>query len=329
MKFQIRLFVALSMLISSSNLWASGTLTPVSLHTLSSEATTINAEIASGTLSLSARARWYTPMFYLEDFPRYFGWGSGATLILDDWAQIDPTETVLLPKSVLSVRKILPKDGQLLLEVTSKEYPYDTDPHYIDARFVQVYQISSPLKERIIKLPTRWEMLRRLKAQVGEAYVWWGNAPDGVPYLAEIYPSSHTLDTVIQKKWILDGWDCSGILYGATNGYTPRNTSKLISFWSGLEIAGKTKDEILPLLKPLDLIVWKWHNLIVIDKKHIIESVANFSGSGNYSTPNGVRIRTTEDALTEIFEVKNRIGVNNYEDSIPEWKKKFVIRRWY
>jgi hypothetical protein len=78
-------------------------------------------------------------MFYLEDFPRYFGGGTGGSLILDDWSQIDPTEVILFPKSVLEIKKILPKNDYTLLEVTSKEYPYDNDPHYIDARFVQIY----------------------------------------------------------------------------------------------------------------------------------------------------------------------------------------------
>lgn len=92
-------------------------------------------------------------MFYLEDFPRYFGGGTGGSLILDDWDQIDPTEVILMPKSAISIKKILPKDGIILLEVTSKEYPYDSDPHYIDARFVQVYK--NTLKDRAINLPTR------------------------------------------------------------------------------------------------------------------------------------------------------------------------------
>ncbi len=329
MNYSIILLAILSVSLSIWSAWASEVPKPISLLTLQSEATTLNQEIASGTLNLSAWSRGYTPMFYLEDFPRYFGWGTGRTLILDDWAQIDPTETILFPKSTIVVKKILPKNGYTLLEVTSKEYPYDSDPHYIDARFVQVYEVSTQLQERKITLPDQSQIIKRLKSQVGKPYIWWGNALGWVPYLADIYSHSWILDVTTESKWILDGWDCSGILYWATNGYTPRNTSKLISFGTGVAIAGKSVSEIISLLKPLDIIVWKWHNMIVIDKKHILESTVNFTGSWNYSEPNGVRIRPIEEALKEISEVKNRVGVNTYDDAVPEGKKKFVIRRWY
>ncbi len=332
MKIRI-LFLFLLLLSSLLSAWTilanEPIIKPISPHILSTDAVSLNQEIASGTLELSALTRWYTPMFYLEDFPRYFWWGTGGALILDDWQQIDPTETILFPKSVVHVQKILPKNGYTLLEVTSKEYPYDSDPHYIDARLLQVYQVSTPLRKRIIVLPTRTMIINRLRSQVGKPYVWWGNALGWVPYLETLYRPQHTLDTPMRKKWILDGWDCSGILYWATNGYTPRNTSKLITFGTGLEIAGKSATEIAALVKPLDIIVWKWHNMIVIDQKHILESTVNFTGTWLSSEPNGVRIRWIEEALTELIEVKNRIWVNEYSDSVPEGKKKFVIRRWF
>jgi hypothetical protein len=58
-------------------------------------ATTINSQIVSGTLSLHAVARGWLPMYYVDDFPRYYGGGTGGSLILDEWDQIDPVETVL------------------------------------------------------------------------------------------------------------------------------------------------------------------------------------------------------------------------------------------
>jgi hypothetical protein len=39
-------------------------------------ATTINSQIASGTLSLHAVARGWLPMYYIDDFPRYYGGGT-------------------------------------------------------------------------------------------------------------------------------------------------------------------------------------------------------------------------------------------------------------
>ena len=47
--------------------------------------------------------------------------------------------------------------------------------------------------------------------------------------------------------------------------------------------------------------------MIVIGGGQILESTVNFTGTGEYSTPNGVRIRSLESALTEITTTKNRI----------------------
>ena len=69
--------------------------------------------------------------------------------------------------------------------------------------------------------------------------------------------------------------------------------------------------------------------MIVIDGGNVIESTVNFTGSGNYSTPNGVRIRPAQEALEEIMTLKNRVPLNDYADTVLEGKKKFVIRRWF
>ena len=108
----------------------------------------------------------------MEDFPRYFGGGTGDTLILDDWNQIDPTETILLPKSVIEIQKIIRKNPHTILQITSKEYPYDSDPHYVDARFVQIYETVDIVPSRSIKLPSRSQVLGKLESQVGKPYIW-------------------------------------------------------------------------------------------------------------------------------------------------------------
>ena len=271
-------------------------------------------------------ARTWTPVFYREDFPQYFGGATGGTLILDDWAQIDPTETIVFPKSVFQIQKILQVGVQTLLQVTTREYPY-SDTYYIDARFVKIIETKTPPQERTIKLPNRIGIVRKMKSQVGKPYVWWGNANNGVPLLTRYYRSQDPLTSELRQKWTLDGFDCSGLLYWATDGYTPRNTSKLITFGTGLEIVWKTPEEIASILRPLDLIVWKGHNMIVIDGGNIIESTVNFTGSGNYSTPNGVRIRPAREALEEIMTLKNKVPLNNYDDTYG--KNQFVIRRWF
>ena len=132
----------------------------------------LNASIASGTTSLYGMARTWTPVFYRADFPRYFGGATGGTLILDDWAQIDPTETIVFPKSVFQIQKILQVGVQTLLQVTTREYPY-SDTYYIDARFVKIIETkTTPPQERTIKLPNRIGIVRKMKSQVGKPYVW-------------------------------------------------------------------------------------------------------------------------------------------------------------
>ena len=131
----------------------------------------LNASIASGTTSLYGMARTWTPVFYREDFPQYFGGATGDTLILDDWAQIDPTETIVFPKSVFQIQKIVQVGVQTLLQVTTREYPY-SDTHYIDARFVKIIETKTPPQERTIKLPNRIGIVRKMKSQVGKPYVW-------------------------------------------------------------------------------------------------------------------------------------------------------------
>lgn len=288
----------------------------------------LNMLIASGSIQLYGKARTYTPVFYKEDFSRYFGGGTSGTLILDEWNEIDPVETIVPPTSIFQIQKIIQTRANTVLQVTTKEYPYDGDPHYIDTRFVQVFESLNQPEERNIHLPRSFTIIKRLREQVGKQYVWWGSPPNGARALARYFPSKIEMDAAMQAKWILDGFDCSGILHWATNGYTPRNTSKLVYFGTWLEIASKTKEEIAKMLKPLDIIVWRGHDLIVIDKNQVIESTANFTSTGNYSTPNGVRIRSIDEALTNVMEEKWRVPANNWDDPVPEGKKAFVIRRW-
>ena len=298
---------------------------------LTSDMDTLNSSLSGGTLQLYARSRWLTPFFYLADFQRHYGSGTGGSLILDDWAQVDPLEYVALTNTAMRVHRILSHSGVTLLDVTTAEYPYDseTDRHYIDARMVRVIQSETAITKRQIKLPSRYTIQSRMRQQLGTPYIWGGNSPVGSSRMLELYPSANQIDALTQAKWTMSGFDCSGLLFWATNGYTPRNTSKLITYGTGIDIEWKTPEDIAKILKPLDVIVWRWHDRIVLDKGHIIESTANFSGTGNYSTPNGVRIVPLIDSLREIIEEKKRTPVNDWDTSTLERKSKFVIRRWY
>lgn len=78
-------------------------------------------------------------------------------------------------------------------------------------------------------------------------------------------------------------------------------------------------NEIAKQLKPLDLLVWDGHVVIVLDEKRTIES------RGRGKNPGGVEIVETKKRLEEIF--KTRKPVNEYGDCPLSASKKFVVRR--
>ena len=125
---------------------------------------------------------------------------------------------------------------------------------------------------------------------------------------------------------MLKGLDCSGLLYQATNGYTPRNTSSLVSYGAPVRIAGLKVDQSIQKVEPLDIIVWRGHVIVILNKEHVIESRLDY-GKYKKGLQGGVRIRRLKEVLVEIME--RRVPVDSYKDKVEERKKKFVIRRWY
>lgn len=227
----------------------------------------MNTKIRAGKISLQARAIGPTPVLYTGSFSEVFGGVSGTGLLLDEYHQIDPVEFVALSGTVFHIVGVLSDNEQLIYQVTSSEYPYETDRgYYIDARFVDTYWV--PLGElgaREKSLPSREAILEHLHSSLGLPYIWGGDVPTGVPKLLEYYPPKASVPDELRAKWTLRGVDCSGLLYAATDGATPRNTSSLVSYGTGLTVAGKTAVEIVALLQPLDILAWKGHTLIVLD----------------------------------------------------------------
>jgi len=154
--------------------------------------------------------------------------------------------------------------------------------------------------------------------------VWGGNYQSGIPELLHYYPPRTSITNKKKRLWILQGLDCSGLLYEATRGYTPRNTRQLIHAGDPVDIEGLSILKIMKEVKPLDLIVWRGHVVIVLDDQHVIESRLKYVNDieGNDS---GVRIRSLRTVLKEI--TKNRKPVNVYD--VHESSRVFVVRRWY
>lgn len=266
-----------------------------------------------------AVARTDTPVLNTADFRSVFGGKDGRTLRQDACGQLRSLEFVALQGTAFTIEGELQNDGHRIYRVRTSDYPYETrSGYFVDERFITLTKEKPP--ERAPVLPSREAIIAALEKMEGSRYVWGGNRFQGVPAVPEYYPPAGKTPLARQEKtlWQLKGVDCSGLLYEATAGYTPRNTSALVNYGTGLKIRGKSAGEIAALLQPLDLVVWPGHVLVVIDGGRLIESRLVCS-----EPDRGVRIRPLGEALGDIM--KKRTPVDRISNSGSE----FVVRRWY
>lgn len=276
----------------------------------------------AGAAERYAVANLPTPMFNVPDIARIFGGADGATLATDRCGLLRQLEFIALPGSVFTVEETVPGKPAPVYRVTTAEYPYPSAAGYfIDSRFVTLTDKRPP--ERPHRLPSRQEITRRLLAAQGSIYVWGGNVRSGISEMSQLFPPAKgaVLPELARTRWNLKGVDCSGLLYEATDGSTPRNTSALVSFGTGVPIAGMTTAEIIRRVEPLDLIVWKGHVLIILDRERLIESSLDCPGTG------GVRVRPLAAALGGIR--RKRTPVDAWPTAKEKQEAAFVIRRWY
>ncbi len=259
------------------------------------------------------------PVLNTPDFTLVFGGVSRHVLKTDRCGQVRELEFIALPGTVFTLLKKLHSGSADVYQVKTDEYV--TPPHvrlFVDGRFLRL-EHAVPEPRRPV-LPPRDEILSALRAAVGSPYVWGSNVLDGVPELeAWFYDGIKTVD---KKRLILAGLDCSGLLYYATGGWTPRNTTQLITFGQGVVIAGKQSAEIAALLQPLDLIVWNGHVIIVLDRQTAIESRLECGGTGN----GGVVMSPLTRRIAEIMRTRRPADTWPSDKKLPDI---FVIRRWY
>lgn len=115
-------------------------------------------------------------------------------------------------------------------------------------------------------------ILSKLKKALGQPYIWGGNWGRGILEIKDLYKSE--ISRPLENSWTLSGVDCSGLLYEATNGFIPRNTSDLMHFGD--------KISSLENIKPLDIIIWPGHVIILLEPNLVIESLL---GKGVIETP--------------------------------------------
>lgn len=215
----------------------------------------------------------------------------------DNCGQVRELEFIALPGTPFTVVR----RTQQVVEVTTPEYRApDAVRLFVHQSFLEFRAAEPP--PRTVALPEKSAVISALRSAVGLPYVWGGNLRHGV-------------------EGRYKGLDCSGLLYEATNGFTLRNTADLVSFGVAVPLAGLTADQIVASLRPLDLLVWKGHVVIVLDGETAIESALHCGQPGH----GGVKTTPLKKRLLNLMKTRDPA------DQWPEGAAKaalFVARRW-
>ena len=253
-----------------------------------------------------------TPVFNTPDYPESFGCSDGMTLKLDNEGLFRDLEYIAFTGTVFTILKTLDRRDYKIYNVVAEDYNYEAKL-YIDSRFVNVSESKPHSHEK--SLPSIKEKYDFLDKAIEAKYIWASNYIAGIDKLMEFYPPKSEISEEIKDKWIFRGCDCSGLMYEATNGWTERNTWKIINSGKPVDIEGMSAKEIKSKLKPLDAIVWNGHVIYVYDENTAIQSALS---------RNGV-IKT--DLLETIEQTMiKRKPVNDYDKSDGG---RFVVKRWY
>lgn len=259
------------------------------------------------------------PVLNSPDFNAVFGGTGGDSLKTDRCGQVRELEFIALPGSKFTILKKLRSGTADIYQVETDEYRAPPNVNlYVDGRFLVLERTAAASRKRL--LPPRDDIVSALRGAAGSSYVWGGNVLNGVPGLSALKNVDNRESN--RGLFALAGLDCSGLLYHATGGWTPRNTSQLISFGQGMEIAGKRNSEIMDMLQPLDLIAWNGHVIIVLDRETVIESRLECGKPGN----GGVTMTPLSRRLADVMRVRRPANV------WPAGNKRqnfFVVRRWY
>ena len=230
------------------------------------------------------------------------------SLPVDDQGLLRCIETIAHPKTKFMLLK---QCTDFIMQVETADYP--CTPLFVDSRFLKL--VNNEPSERKKELPSSSKILEGLEKLVGASYIWGGNCSRGIPELLEFYPPKSILHKEKERLWTLKGVDCSGLLYQATDGFTPRNTSWLTQFGKPVLIENLSAKEICKLVRPLDLIVWHGHVIVILDSNAVIES------RGGAGVVIGELCSRLEELAHELKKnPSNQPPISN--------KDYFVIRRW-
>jgi hypothetical protein len=252
------------------------------------------------------------PVFNTPDIKSVFGGNDGVTIKTDKQGLVRELEYIALPGTVFDIIEETETDGHKILRVRTDSYNYDPKL-YVDSRFTELVTNKPVLLPSA--LPGMKHIYDFLDKAIGAVYIWGGNYINGIGKMLEYYPPKGNISAHTKKLWTFEGCDCSGLIYEATNGYTERNTLRLIYSGEAVDIEGLDAKQLKTKLRPLDMLVWKGHVIYVYDDTDAIQSA--LSKGGVVKTP----LLETLESLME-----KRIPVNDYNSSDRE---RFVVRRWY
>lgn len=250
---------------------------------------------------LFAKAKHPTPVLNTPDFSTVFA----HPLSLCEQGLLRPVEFIALTNTPFQITKHM---SEWIYQVTTSVYP--SDALFVDGRFLTFSK--HPISEPKRHLLSTKALLDALYSLIGLPYIWGGNWGHGIPELLEYYPTTKKLSKNERTIHSLRGVDCSGLLYEATRGFTPRNTTDLLFYGKKVPIEGKSAEEIASVLLPLDLIVWKGHVVIVGEETEAIES----------HLLHGVIVSHLRKQLCQLMETKRPVDVPTLDPNT------FVIRRW-
>jgi hypothetical protein len=227
----------------------------------------------------------------------------GTPLPPDRCGQVRQLEFIALPGTLFKIIESRP-DLPAIVHVTTEAYRPSAGTRLYIATDQLAQQTSRPVQQ-LTPFPEKELVVQKLRSALGLPYVWGGNLREGI------------LQDGVRR---FAGLDCSGLLYEATSGFTPRNTDQLVQFGTALIIEGLPVEDILRLLHPLDLIVWQGHLVVVLDQETAIESILGCKRSRS-----GVVTTSLKKRLAQI--IKQRKPSNSWPTEVGKTPR-FVVRRW-
>ena len=274
----------------------------------------------SGQAAGYAVASTAVPVLNVPAMTAVFGGRDGKSLKTDRCGQVRELEFIALPGTVFRITGKVKAGAAQVYRVETDDYPTPENRSlYLDSRLVEVNDKQPEGRRR--ELPERETIIAALRAAIYTPYVWGGNLRQGVAELEQLYYRGK-LSPQEKARLTLAGVDCSGLLYEATGGWTPRNTSALLYWGKGVPVSGKKAAQLADMLEPLDLIVWNGHVLIVLDRETVIESRLECGKAGR----GGVITTPLRQRLSEIMQTRKPL------DAWPLGggrKDAFVVRRWW